>query len=161
MHVTSNLGGLNVAEDLIERALSLEPYNRAIKHSLAEVDLRRSRLAVDFIERQAWRRSAVDRASALTTGNSPYPHHTLLKAAIDAVRDALVAAETEGSDAATLRLGEAIANAELFYEEACRHFPMKPFSSPRKANFRKFSPRQCERRVPSKGLLQRTHEVRS
>lgn len=124
MHVAVNLGALHVAEDLLEKALELEPYNRSIKHSLAEVDLRRSRLTSDPLERQAWRRSAIARASALVAnGKSPYPHHTLLKAAIDGVKDALAAAEQEQTDAATLKLGGSIANAETILKNGLQAFP--------------------------------------
>jgi tetratricopeptide (TPR) repeat protein len=124
LHVAVNQGGLTVAEGLLERALELEPYNNSIKHSLAEVDLKRSRIAVDPLERQAWRRSAIERASALVRkGKSPYPHHTLLKAAIDGVKEALALAESEQTDAATLRLGDSIASAEAVLKNGLQAFP--------------------------------------
>jgi hypothetical protein len=65
MHVAVNLRDLDVAEELLEKAQSLEPHSRSIKHSLAEVDLKRSRLTSYSLERQAWRRSAIERATAL------------------------------------------------------------------------------------------------
>ena len=64
MHVAVNLRDLDVAEELLEKAQSLEPHSRSIKHSLAEVDLKRSRLTSYSLERQAWRRSAIERATA-------------------------------------------------------------------------------------------------
>lgn len=124
MHTSGSLGELDWADELLQEALSIEPYNRSIKHSLAELDLRRSRLAVDPLERESWRRRAVERAGALTAGDSsPYPHHTLLKAAIDTVRDALLAVEQDGGETAVLRLGESIANAEDVLKRGMQKFP--------------------------------------
>ena len=124
MHVANNLGGLAVAEREILRAAAIEEGNRSIRHSLAEVDLRRSRLAIDPQERLAWRRSAVAKATALvSTSTNPYPHHTLLKAAVDGVRDALAAYEAEGSDDTTVSLADAIANAEGTLRNGRRAFP--------------------------------------
>ena len=98
--------------------------NRSIKHSLAEVDLKRSRLATDPLERLAWRRSAVAKAAALVSkSTNPYPHHTLLKAAVDGVRDALATFEADGSDEATVSLADAIANAESTLRNGRRAFP--------------------------------------
>ena len=124
MHVAENLGALNVAEELLERAQTLEPYNRSIQHSLAEVHLRRSRVASDPLVRQAWRRAAIERATALgVKGDSPYPHHTLLKAAIDSVKEALAAAEVEQTEAMTLKLGDSIANAEAVLKRGLQAYP--------------------------------------
>jgi tetratricopeptide (TPR) repeat protein len=124
MHVAVNNGGLNVAEQLLEKALSIESHNPAIKHSLAELDLKRSRLSHDPLERQAWRRRAVDLATSLVKkGNSPYPHHTLLKAAIDDVKDSLAQAEKEQTEVANLKLGDSIANAEAVLRSGHQAFP--------------------------------------
>lgn len=123
MHVANNQGGLTAAEDLLTQALEFEPYNRAIKHSLAEINLKRSRLASDKLERRAWRGKAVEQAGALLKGNSPYPHHTLLKASVDAVRDALAAAEAEETEVNTRALGETIAGAEEVLKRGLQAFP--------------------------------------
>ncbi|WP_439600723.1 SIR2 family protein [Devosia sp.] len=124
LHQAVSLGKLDAAQSYLERALSLEPYNRSIKHSLSEVDLKRSRVATDPAERAAWRRSAIDRATALIKGSkSPYPHHTLLKADIDSVREALQALDADTTEAATLRLGDAIAGAESTLKRGLQQFP--------------------------------------
>jgi len=81
-------------------------------------------MATDHIERQAWRRKAVDQASRLTLrGNSPYPHHTLLKAAIDDIKDALALAEEGNSEAEDLHLGDCISYAENTLKIALQQFP--------------------------------------
>jgi tetratricopeptide (TPR) repeat protein len=56
-------------------------------------------------------------------GGSPYPHHTLLKAAIDAVKEVLVTVENEQTDTASLELGDCIAKAEAVLERGRKAFP--------------------------------------
>jgi tetratricopeptide (TPR) repeat protein len=124
MHVASSIGELNIAERYFEEAKRLEPYNRSVVHSLAELDLKRSRLATDPLEIAAWRNSARARASSLASkGTSPYPHHTLLKIAIDEIRDALETAETDDGEAAELKLGDCITNAETVLRRGLQQFP--------------------------------------
>lgn len=97
MRVATSFADLNRSEQYLTEALGAEPYNRTIRHSLAELDFRRSRLAVERIEKTAWRKSAADRASALTQGShNSYPHSTLIKIAIDEVKEALN--DAEGTD---------------------------------------------------------------
>jgi cold shock CspA family protein len=123
----SNRTELDRAEDSLAEALSMEPYNRSFKHSLAELALRRSRVSNDPMERQTWRQTAIERASALTGGDSsPYPHHTILKAVIDEVRDALGASELAGTEASMLHLGEAITKAEDALRKGLQQFPNDP-----------------------------------
>jgi hypothetical protein len=53
----------------LNEALTLEPYNKSMKHSLAELDFKRSRNTKEQVEKLAWRRSARERAEALTNGS--------------------------------------------------------------------------------------------
>jgi tetratricopeptide (TPR) repeat protein len=127
MHVARNFAELRRAEEFLEEALSIEPYNKVIKHSMAELDLRRSRLATDPVEKLAWRRSATERAAALTPGSvNSYPHTTLIKAAIDDVRDSLAAAESSEEDAIFRLLSDSIAHAEDVLRKAQQSFPNDP-----------------------------------
>jgi len=127
MQVAQNRSELDRSEEFLSEALSVEPYNRSIKHSLSELALRRSRLAVDPLERSTWRRIAMERAAALTTGDgSPYPHHTMLKAAVDQVRDALSTTEDNQSEANMTALGDAIAEAEDVLRRGLEKFPNDP-----------------------------------
>jgi tetratricopeptide (TPR) repeat protein len=124
MHIATNRTELDRAEDFLSEALSLEPHNRSIKHSLAELAYHRSRQATDILERQTCRRTATERASALTSGDtSPYPHNTLLKVAIDEVRDALHATESTETEAGVSQLGEDIAHAEDVLRRGLQSFP--------------------------------------
>lgn len=124
LHQAGHLAQLDVAERFLLAAEELEPFNKSIKHSLAELDLRRSRMATEPAEKASWRKRAVERASKLLTKNSsPYPHHTLLKASIDEVAEALAILERDQTEAATLILGEAIAYAEGVLRKGLQAFP--------------------------------------
>ena len=151
MHVAVNQGALNIAEKLLETAISLEPHNRSIKHSLAEVDLKRSRLTSDPLERQAWRQRAIERARKLVErGKSPYPHHTLLKAAIDDVKDALAGVEDGHTEATSLKLGSSIANAEAILKNGLQAFPNEATLLGEEGELSKsaFAVRACRGRFP-------------
>jgi cold shock CspA family protein len=127
MGSASNRAELDRAENLLNEALSVETYNRSIKHSLAELALKRSRVATNSVERESWRREAMSRAAALTSGDSSaYPHHTMLKAAIDEVRDSMALAEAEENETASLHLGEAINRAEDVLRAGLQRFPNDP-----------------------------------
>ncbi len=62
MRRATQCSGLELAEAYIREALELLPGNRAFLHSLAELSLRRSRLASDSRERDTWRGRAIDQA---------------------------------------------------------------------------------------------------
>src|ERR1700730_2927199 len=55
-----------------------------------------------------------------------YPHHTIVKAAVDDVRDLLVLAEGNQSEANVAQLGEAIVRAEGALRRALEGFPNNP-----------------------------------
>ncbi len=57
---------------------------------------------------------------------SPYPHHTMLKAAIDAVRDLLHETEALETDALVSELGDAINQAEDVLRKGLQRFPNDP-----------------------------------
>lgn len=124
MRIAGNLSELRKAAEFLERASEREPRNKSLKHSLAELDLKRSRIASDSLEKATWRRSAVERASDLTIGDtSPYPYHTILKAHIDDVADALSAIEQSQSETNTQQLGECILRAEETLKRGLQKFP--------------------------------------
>jgi tetratricopeptide (TPR) repeat protein len=127
MHRATNSAELRRAEEYLDEALSLEPFNKSIKHSIAELDLKRSRLASDPIERKAWRRRAIEAASSLVPGSiNSYPHTTLVKAAIDEVYDALIVAEEHDTEANFRVLSESISEAENVLRRAHQTFPNDP-----------------------------------
>lgn len=127
MHRATNLPELRLAEEFLQEAFSLEPYNKSIKHSIAELDLRRSKLSIDPVERKAWRQRAVEAAASLVPGSiNSYPHTTLVKAAIDEVCDALAVAEESESEVSFRLLSDSISHAEDVLRKAHQAFPNDP-----------------------------------
>jgi tetratricopeptide (TPR) repeat protein len=118
---------LGRAEEYLQGALALEPYSKSVKHSVAELDLRRSRLSTDPIERKAWRQRAVESAASLVPGTvNSYPHTTLVKAAIDEVHDALTIAEEGDTETNFRLLSDSISHAEDVLRKAHQAFPNDP-----------------------------------
>lgn len=125
LHQSSNNRMLDAATGYLNQALSLDPYNRSLKHTLAEIDLKRSRLSTNSVERIAYRAAAIEKASNLThSATSPYPFHTIIKAKIDRVRDALDF--NDGSAQQIEELGAAINEAEGTVRKALQRFPNEP-----------------------------------
>jgi len=119
-----NSGDIARAEEWLIKANEKDQFNRSIRHSLAELDLKRSRLSDNQEDRVAWRAAAVKQATALISGStSPYPYHTLLKAAIDGVKDAMDGLEGHAGEEETRTLSEAIAHAETTLKRGRQAFP--------------------------------------
>ena len=90
MKLAEDLPALHEAAVHLSQALEIEPHNPAFQHSLAELALKCSNLAMDEPEQVAWLAQAESIATKLARySNSSYAHHTLAKSAIAAVRNAL------------------------------------------------------------------------
>jgi len=114
---------LDRAEEYATRAHGLDPHNPTIKHTLAEISLKRSRLVDDPQEQRAWRHKAVAQAKDLIgQTKSSHPFHTIAKAEIDAVREALADVENN-SDTDPIGLEEAIKRAESAIRDGKDRFP--------------------------------------
>jgi tetratricopeptide (TPR) repeat protein len=124
MRVAGDRSGLDRADRYFQEALRLEPTSRPIKHSLAELSLRRSEVARTDLESAAARTEAARIASALTSGShNAYPFHTLAKVAIADLRDAMRAEEQDPSDLKTDAVSEAIKQAEDVIRSGLARFP--------------------------------------
>ena len=124
MHRAGEGSGLDRAQSLIEEALEHQPKNRAIQHSMAELALRRSRIAKSLTDREAYRDEATALAKTLVRyGSSSFPFHTMAKAAIDGVTDALAKLETQPDELSELAVDEAIKNAEDTLRKGLQRFP--------------------------------------
>lgn len=121
LHQANSISGLAKVEELLRRAIDVEPHNRSLKHTLAEIHLKRSRLATNEVEVDSWRSKAVALASNLTNRtSSPYPFHTILKVKLDEIREALA----QGDEAKFgTRLGEALNGFENTLRTALQRFP--------------------------------------
>jgi tetratricopeptide (TPR) repeat protein len=123
MRRAGDYGNLNRAETLLERALELTPGSSSIKHSLAELALKRSTLAASSDEREIWRRRSESQAHSLAKASkSSHPQNTLAKAAIARVRDALERTEENDNELSQEVLGNAINTAEDVIRDGLKRF---------------------------------------
>jgi tetratricopeptide (TPR) repeat protein len=123
MRRAGDQGGLNRAESLLERALELTPGSASIKHSLAELSLKRSILAATGDEREVWRRRSESQAQSLAKGSkTSHPQRTLAKAAISRVREALERNEENDNELSQEVLASAIKTAEDVIHDGLKRF---------------------------------------
>lgn len=128
MRVAGDKGGLEYADRCLQEAKALDPQSRALKHSLAELALKRSELATTPIEAAALRQEAARIASSLTTGSyNSYPFHTLVKIARADLDDALRTEERAPSELTTAAVTEAIQRAEQALRNGSSKFPNDPY----------------------------------
>lgn len=124
MRLSGDSSALDRAENLLRAALELKPGNAAIRHSLAELSLKRSLVSKDSFEREAWRRRAESEAALLARqSNSSHSTHTLAKAAIGDLRDALDAIDVRDDDLAQESLNQSIKKAEETIRSGLQRFP--------------------------------------
>jgi tetratricopeptide (TPR) repeat protein len=125
MNSALNSSDLDLAKDILVRAGETDRAGvRSLKHTAAEIELRRSRIANDPLERESYRKYAIELASDLTTGTSgsSYPWHTILKAKIDRVKDVIDGSGGEDR-VAFAELDDAITDAESSLRRALQRFP--------------------------------------
>jgi tetratricopeptide (TPR) repeat protein len=124
MRLAGDAGGLDRATRYLETALELSPGNPTIKHSLAELALRYSTLSTDEVEKASWIRNAEAQAQALLKNTrTSHPHHTLAKAAIAGVRDAIERAERDDNELTQEGVAQALRNAEDVLRDGQQKFP--------------------------------------
>jgi tetratricopeptide (TPR) repeat protein len=115
MKLANDIQGLSLAEDALLRAAELAPADRTIRHSIAELALTRARMSTDSIERAAWRNEAISKAqSLLAASNGSYAYHTIAKAHIQALSDAM---DSEGDDQLS---ADVVSNAIKLAEDTIR-----------------------------------------
>ncbi len=115
---------LDQAERTLERALEISSTKNSIRHSLAELALRRAFLAEDDVGREIWRVRSENQARSLTASSrNSYPHHTLAKIAISRVRDALEKNELLDNELTREVFGTAVKDAEDVIREGLKRFP--------------------------------------
>ena len=79
MRRAGDSGGLDRAERLLERSLELAPGNLSIRHSLAELALKRATLADNEVDREGWRRRSESQARSLAQSGKALIRFTLLR----------------------------------------------------------------------------------
>jgi tetratricopeptide (TPR) repeat protein len=81
---------LDRASSNLAQALALNPSNRSFSHTEAEIALKRSRLTKSAPEKVASRNHAIAIAKGITAkSRTPHPFHTIAKARIDILEEAL------------------------------------------------------------------------
>ncbi|NTF43386.1 SIR2 family protein [Rhizobium rhizogenes] len=124
MRLASDKSGLDRAELYLERALQLQQNATSVKHSLAELALRRSAVAKNDQEREAWRREAEKQAGTLASkSKNSYPLHTMAKIAVSRVKDYLERAEQTDTILSQDALNVAIKQAEEVLRLGLQTYP--------------------------------------
>jgi tetratricopeptide (TPR) repeat protein len=128
MRLAETADALDVAERTLRRALELAPTNTAFQHSLAELALRRADRASDAQERATWRAKADNIATSLARNStSSYAHHTLVKSAVAAVKEALGKAEQTDDELTHNAFSQAVKVAEERLRQGLQRFPNEPY----------------------------------
>jgi tetratricopeptide (TPR) repeat protein len=124
MRRAGDSGGLDRAQLYLEDAQLKATNDASIKHSLAELALKRSTIAPDQNSREIWRRRSESQARELAAkGRSSYPLHTLAKVAIARVKEALETVEQNDDELGQEVLGVAIKDAEDVLRNGLKLFP--------------------------------------
>lgn len=118
-------GNLGRAADLLARAGRAAPADATVKHSQAELCLRRSEQARTPLEQEKHLRDAEEMARALTGSDSEgtYAFHTLTKVGIRRLRVMLA----EGSEAAEAGIDAVIRATEGYLYEGLQRAPMDDY----------------------------------
>jgi tetratricopeptide (TPR) repeat protein len=120
--LAGDLGALKLAEEALLKAQSLAPNDRTIRHSLSELALARAKLSQDSIERAAWRNEAIAKSrSLLSTTTSSHAYHTIAKAQVLALSDAMNRSEDDTLTADLV--SEAIKAAEETIRTGLQRYP--------------------------------------
>lgn len=123
MRLAGDQSALDRAEAYLNEALSDRTNSSSIRHSLSELNFKRASIAVDPIEKEAFRRKSEAQASNLAKGNTTsYAHHTLLKIAIAELRDAMERGALDDELAQEV-VGQAIRKAEDVLRTGLQKFP--------------------------------------
>jgi len=126
-------GSLLEAERAAERALTLSPNSRSVRHTQAEIARRQAIATADPLRKQSYRRVARERLMGNAEKLSEYDVVTRAKVAIDELRD-LAAKVTEKTAAATLLA--ATKEAETAIERGRAEFPESPEILAAESSFR-------------------------
>jgi len=113
-------GDYDYAETLIKRARELEPHNKSIIHTAAELSRMQAEKSQLSLERIKYRKNARSFLSELTSGTDAgsYRFSTLVKLAIDDLKDLLKSDHTTDQD-----IGEAIRGVEKWLEQGNQKHP--------------------------------------
>jgi len=115
-------GDFILAEEMLQEAKALAPWNKGIAHSLAELQLKRAGRSDNEYEKEKFRRSSLNIARKLISSDEKTPHayHTLLKIGLQTLEEVLPKMDT-------LLTQNTIKDFEQNMTEALREFPNESF----------------------------------
>jgi tetratricopeptide (TPR) repeat protein len=118
-------GSLDAAEAAAARASKLNPGNRSIRHTQAEIARRQAMVTSDPLRKQSYRRAARGMLTGDTVSLSEYDLHTRAKIALDELRESIgkIGASTQDADATVLA---ATKDAESAIARGRTEFPESP-----------------------------------
>lgn len=101
-------GSLTTAEEYLDRAQALRPYDRSLKHTRAGLLLRKARTLTSDLSRKAARNEARGLLKSVGEVEDPYVASTTAQLVVDEIADRLASPNeaSEGGDAQLLRLVE-------------------------------------------------------
>ncbi|MEW6046686.1 MAG: SIR2 family protein [Bacillota bacterium] len=116
-------GNLRKAQEYLSKAHEMSPSDKTIVHSLAELARRRAEASETPGERERWRKEAERLvATLLASRHGAYGYHTLIRVALDRLREALSADSVTDREIDTL-----IQDTERYLTRALQAFPDDEF----------------------------------
>ncbi|MBA4794398.1 MAG: SIR2 family protein [Phenylobacterium sp.] len=120
--------GLDRAERLVKEALEEAPKSSSLRHTLAEISLRRAELARSDLEASVFRNDAARVAKQLVAeGRSSHAHHTLAKVALANLDQALRNEGDNPSALSTQAVNSAVQDAESVIRAGLSRYPTEPY----------------------------------
>ncbi|MCE7999494.1 MAG: tetratricopeptide repeat protein [Rhodobiaceae bacterium] len=127
MHKANDKVALSTAENFLRQAVELEPKATSFRHSLAELALRKSRLATNSMEKDAFRQEAIGLASDLArTSKFSHSYHTLAKVRLDTLTELLGTKNDTLTEGDARLIQEAIKECESTIRAGLDRFPNDP-----------------------------------
>lgn len=113
-------GDYEYAEELLKKARILDPDDKSIIHTAAELSRAQAEKSEQLLEKVKFRKNARSLLSELTSGtdHDSFGFNTLVKLAIDDLNDLLKSDSTTEQD-----IGEAIRNVEKLLEQGNQKYP--------------------------------------
>lgn len=117
-------GNLGNAEKLLQHSRELDPHNPTLLHTLAEVKRTRAENATEHLEREKWRNEARALLRPLLNDaiHDHYARHTMVKLAIDDLRDTL-----NNSDSTDREIDAAVRAVEDLLQSGLQRSPEDKF----------------------------------
>ena len=134
---SNDIRELNKAEELLQEAESLAPWDNGIKHSFSELYLAKSDLSKSNMEMKSYLNKAEKIANDLIRKKprTPHAYHTLSKISNKRLANAVERYEEENSQLNFESLNTAINDADIIIQKGLQQFPNAPYLLTEYASF--------------------------